>query len=71
MRKIFYSVSATTFAGTVRATPDANSELREEASRLLDRCCDGVPYPYRVQHPGIIVSTPSPEGVAKLRKALN
>jgi hypothetical protein len=70
MMKVFHSVSATSFARTVRATSNAPPELREEASRLLDRCCAGVPYPYRVQHPGIIVSTPSPEDVALLRKAL-
>ena len=71
MMKIFHSVSATAFARTVRATPTAPPELREEASRLVERCCDGMPYPYRVQHPGTIVSTPSPEDVATLKKALN
>jgi hypothetical protein len=71
MMKIFHSVTATSFARTVVAMPDAPPALREEASGLLEHCCDGVPHPYRVQHPGIIVSTPSLEDVAKLRKALN
>ncbi len=71
MMKIFHSVSATSFARTVRDTRNASPELREEASRLLKGCCDGVPYPYRVQHPGMIVSTASPEEVAKLRQALD
>jgi hypothetical protein len=68
--KIFTGTSAADFARTVAEIPNAPPPLREEAQRLLSDCCDGIPRPYRVQHPGAIVSTPDAEEVIRLNAAL-
>jgi hypothetical protein len=68
--KIFTGASAADFARTVTGMPEAPAGLREEALRLLGSCCDGVPRPYRVEHPGTIVSTPAAEEVIRLSAAL-
>ena len=67
---ILTSVSATAFARTVTSMSNAPAALREEASRMIRECCDGTPHPYRVQHAGTIVNTPSAEEVRELNAAL-
>jgi len=57
-------------ARTVAAMSNAPAALREEASRMIRECCDGTPHPYRVQHAGTIVNTPSAEEVRELNSAL-
>jgi hypothetical protein len=68
--RIFTSASAADFAGTVTGMREAPAGLREEALRLLDDCCGGVPRPYRVEYPGTVVSTPAPERVTRLNAVL-
>jgi hypothetical protein len=68
--RIFSSVSAAAFARTVTAMANTPGGLLAEALQALGRCCDGVPGPYRVEHAGMIVTTPAAEEIGKLKEAL-
>jgi serine/threonine protein kinase len=67
---IFRSASAAAFARSVAAIPDAPAALRAEALRALAGCSESVPSPYRVEHAGMIVKTPTPQEVVNLQGAL-
>ena len=67
---ILTGVSAAAFARTVAAMSNAPAALREETSRMIRECCDGTSHPYRVEHAGTIVNTPSAEEVRELNSAL-
>jgi serine/threonine protein kinase len=67
--RIFSSASASAFGRTVAAMQNAPAALWAEALHVLEGCCDGVPSPYRVEHAGTMVSTPTVEEIAKLKEA--
>ena len=68
--RIFRSASAAAFARSVAAIPNAPAALRAEALRALAGCSESVPSPYRVEHAGMIVTTPTPQEVVNLQGAL-
>jgi serine/threonine protein kinase len=68
--RIFTSASTAAFARTVAGMSNLPPELRAEASRLLEGCCDGVPHPYLVEHAGTMVSTPAVKELIEMKAAL-
>ena len=68
--RIFSAISAVAFARTVAAMPKVTPELRSEALRALNGCCNGLPTAYRVEQAGTIVKAPPAEEVARLKAEL-
>jgi hypothetical protein len=67
---ILTSVSATAFCPDGGRDVECASRVARGSVAIIRECCGGTPHPYRVEHAGTIVNTPSAEEVRELNAAL-